>query len=61
MRCEKCGRVEHQLFRDRPKGQRAKFVCYRCLGAEAPKPSDELLELSEIIESALAIPKEELQ
>jgi hypothetical protein len=52
MKCPKCGRPSGKLFRDKPKGQRAKFVCLRCVPDEL-RPDKELAQVTEDIRRAL--------
>lgn len=50
LRCPKCGKSAFHvpLYRDRPHGEVAKFVCEECL-PEDMKPSDEIKKLVEAI------------
>ena len=49
--CPQCGIVGEPLYRTRPKGQRAIFVCEECLRMfpDAPKPDERTTEISETI------------
>ena len=49
--CPKCGKLGVPLYRNRPKGQRAEFVCMSCIhkDPEAPVPTDEVIEISKTI------------
>lgn len=47
--CPDCGMRGVPLYRDRPKGQVASFVCVSCLPAGAPKPHPEILRLSQTL------------
>ena len=31
MKCPKCGKKTEAFYRDKPKGMKAQFVCYRCV------------------------------
>lgn len=46
--CSLCGKVVFAVFRDRPTGQRCKWVCYSCLSEDMKKEAratmDELAE-----------------
>jgi hypothetical protein len=52
MKCSKCKQPAEKLYRDRPKGERAKFVCVFCLPDEM-KPKRALTTTVEDLINAL--------
>ena len=53
MECPRCGRKNVPLYRNRPKGVRAEFVCEWCLldFPSAPIPNKEVLEVTKALSS----------
>lgn len=46
--CQECGKTDVGLFRDRPRGEKARFVCIACL-PENMKPNEEVKALVDSI------------
>ena len=53
MKCKKCGAAGRPLFRDRPKGQAANFVCRQCLPDGATQPDEETVSIAYLAQEAI--------
>lgn len=53
MKCPKCKREVEALYRDKPKGQIAEFVCINCVPETTPKPDKDTTLIAKEISRAL--------